>query len=49
MKVLVADNLSIMGVNILKKEPGIEADVNVGLSKEELIKIIPSYRDNERY
>lgn len=43
MKVLVADNLSDMGVDILKKESGIEVDVNVGLSKEELIKIIPSY------
>ena len=43
MKVLVADNLSNMGVDILKKESGIEVDVNVGLPKEELIKIIPSY------
>ncbi|SVE26671.1 uncharacterized protein METZ01_LOCUS479525, partial [marine metagenome] len=43
MKVLVADNLSNMGVDILKKEPGIEVDVNVGLSKEELIKTIPPY------
>jgi len=43
MKVLVADNLSNMGVDILKKESGIEVDVNVGLSKEDLIKIIPSY------
>ena len=43
MKVLVADNLSKLGVDILEKEAGIEVDVNVGLSKEELIKIIPSY------
>ena len=43
MKVLVADNLSNMGVDILKKESGIEVDVNIGLPKEELIKIIPSY------
>ena len=43
MKVLVADNLSNMGVDILKKEPDIEVDVNVGLPKEELIKIIPNY------
>ena len=43
MKVLVADNLSSMGVDILKKESGVEVDVNVGLSKEELIKIISSY------
>jgi len=43
MKVLIADNLSSMGVDILKKESGIEVDVNVGLSNEDLIKIIPSY------
>ena len=43
MKVLIADNLSNMGVDILKKAPGIEVDVNVGLAKEDLIKIIPSY------
>ena len=43
MKVLIADNLSNMGVDILKKASGIEVDVNVGLTKEELIKIIPSY------
>lgn len=43
MKVLIADNLSNLGVDILKKESGIEVDVNTGLSKEELIKIISSY------
>ncbi|HIE43089.1 MAG TPA: phosphoglycerate dehydrogenase [Nitrospinaceae bacterium] len=43
MKVLVSDNLSTTGVDILKKESGIEVDVNTGLSKEELIKIIPAY------
>ena len=43
MKVLVSDNLSATGVDILKKESGIEVDVNTGLSKEELIKIIPAY------
>ena len=43
MKVLVSDNLSTTGVDILKKESGIEVDVKTGLSKEELIAIIPEY------
>ncbi|PIP72392.1 MAG: phosphoglycerate dehydrogenase [Nitrospinae bacterium CG22_combo_CG10-13_8_21_14_all_47_10] len=43
MKVLVSDNLSATGVEILKKESGIEVDVKTGLPKEELIKIIPNY------
>ena len=43
MKVLVADNLSSLGVDILKQESGIDVDVNTGLPKEELIKIISSY------
>ena len=43
MKILVSDNLSKVGIEILQKESGIEVDVNTGLSKEELIKIIPEY------
>ncbi|MFQ5674153.1 MAG: phosphoglycerate dehydrogenase [Nitrospinales bacterium] len=43
MKVLVSDNLSPLGVEKLRTEDGIHVDVNVGLSKEELIKIIPDY------
>ena len=43
MKVLVSDNLSASGVEILKKESGIEVDVKTGLSKEELIAIITEY------
>jgi D-3-phosphoglycerate dehydrogenase len=43
MKILVSDNLSKLGVEILQKESGIEVDVNTGLAKEELIKIIPQY------
>ena len=43
MKVLVSDNLSVTGVEILKKESGIDVDVKTGLSKEELIAIIPEY------
>lgn len=43
MKILVSDNLSQRGVEILQKESGIDVDVKTGLSKEELIKIIPEY------
>ena len=43
MKILVSDNLSKLGVEILEKESGIEVDVNTGLPKEELIKIIGNY------
>ena len=43
MKVLVSDNLSASGVEILKKESGIEVDVKTGLSKDELIAIISEY------
>ena len=43
MKVLVSDNLSTTGVDILKKESDIEVDVKTGLSKEELIAIISEY------
>ena len=43
MKILVSDNLSKLGVEILEKESGIDVDVNTGLPKEELIKIIPEY------
>jgi len=43
MKVLVSDNLSKLGVAKLQEADGISVDVNVGLPKEELIKIIPNY------
>ncbi len=43
MKVLVSDNLSATGVEVLKKESGLEVDVKTGLPREELIKIIPAY------
>jgi D-3-phosphoglycerate dehydrogenase len=43
VKVLVSDNLSNVGVDILKNTPGIEVDVNTGLSEDELIKIIGNY------
>ena len=41
-KVLIADKLSPAAVDIFKAR-GIEADVKVGLSKEELIDIVPQY------
>lgn len=43
MKVLVADRLEKDGLELLKKEKGIQADVKLGLSPNELIKIIPAY------
>ena len=43
MKILVSDNLSPTGIDILKKEKGLEVDVKVGMSKEELIETIPAY------
>ena len=43
MKVLVADNLSPAGIEILKNEAGIEVDVKTGMTKEELIQTIPDY------
>ena len=43
MKVLVSDPLSDVGVKILQEAPGIDADVNTGLSPEELKGIIGGY------
>ena len=43
MKVLVSDNLSERGIDVLKKADGIEVDVKTGLSNEELIGIIDQY------
>ncbi len=43
MKLLVSDNLSQAGIDILKNEEGIEVDVKTGMSKEELIEVIPQY------
>ncbi len=43
MKVLVSDNLSELGVQILRDAEGIEVDVKVGLSPEELKEIIGEY------
>ncbi|MFH1113005.1 MAG: phosphoglycerate dehydrogenase [Pseudomonadota bacterium] len=43
MKVLVSDNLSELGVQIFRDAPGIEVDVKVGLSPDELKAIIGQY------
>ncbi len=43
MKVLVSDNIAEAGVKILEQTPGIEVDVKVGLSHEELKNIIGEY------
>lgn len=43
MKILVSDNLSPLGIERLKKEEGIHVDIKVGMSREELIKVIPDY------
>ena len=43
MKVLVSDNLSELGVQIFRESEGIEVDVKVGLSPEELKSVIHEY------
>ncbi len=43
MKVLVSDNLSELGVQIFRESEGLEVDVKVGLSPEELKQIIGEY------
>lgn len=43
MKVLVSDNLSDVGIRMFQETPGIDVDVNTGLSPEELKEIIPPY------
>ncbi len=43
MKVLVSDQLSEVGVNIFQETPGIDVDVNIGLTPDELKAIIGQY------
>ena len=43
MKVLISDQMSEAGVEVFRQSPGIEVDVNTGLSEDELVKIIPQY------
>jgi len=42
-RVLISDNISEKGIEILRNTPGIEVDVNTGLSKEELRDKINDY------
>jgi len=43
MKVLVSDQMSEAGVEVFKQSPGIQVDVNTGLTEDELVTIIPQY------
>jgi len=43
MKVLVSDSVSEVGIDILEKTPGIEVDVNIGLTSGELKGVISQY------
>jgi len=43
MKVLVSDNLEDVGLDVLRKEPGIQVDVRAGLKPDELKAIIGDY------
>lgn len=43
MKVLVSDNLAKKGIQVFENADGIEVDVKVGLSNEELMEIIHQY------
>ncbi len=43
MKILVSDPLSEVGIDIFRETPGIDVDVNTGLSHEELKGIIGQY------
>jgi len=43
MKVLVSDQLSEVGVRMFQKTPGIDVDVNIGLTPEELKGVIGQY------
>jgi D-3-phosphoglycerate dehydrogenase len=43
MQVLVCDNLSAKGIEILRQEDGISVDIKPGLSPQELISTVPPY------
>ncbi|MGD8983440.1 MAG: phosphoglycerate dehydrogenase [Desulfobacteraceae bacterium] len=43
MKVLISDSLSELGVKVFQETPGIEVDVNTGLTPEELKGVIGQY------
>jgi D-3-phosphoglycerate dehydrogenase len=43
MKILIADKLSQVGIDFLKKQPDVEVDIKPGLKPEELAKIVGAY------
>ena len=43
MKVLISDSLSDIGIEIFKETPGIDIDINTGLTPDELKGIIGQY------
>lgn len=43
MKILIADNIDAIGIQLINGEPGFEADVKTGLASDELKKIIAGY------
>ncbi len=43
MKVLVCDNLSPKGIQILKNEKGLTVDIKTGMKPDELIAAVPGY------
>ncbi len=44
MKILISDNLSAQGVDVLRRYPALEVDVRVGLSPAELKAVIGEYQ-----
>jgi hypothetical protein len=44
MKILISDNLSKMGVDLLKRYEQFQVDVNTGLKPDEIKKIIGDYQ-----
>src|SRR5262245_47512272 len=43
MKILISDNLSKVGVDLLRRNEGFQVDVNTGMKPEELTRIIGDY------
>ena len=43
MKILVADNISQTGIDRLKQQKGLQTDVKLGLTEQQLVQTIPEY------
>jgi len=43
MKVLISDKLSQKGIELFQKEEGVEVEVKVGMSPQELLSCIGAY------